>query len=321
MQSVDRPSGHAPTIGVRKDAAFVDRSIFVAEEKKKPGTDPAPSRTSYKLQRLLLTPFFHLILRAGLPVFAVVAAMAWYVSDDARVATLDVKLSEMRALIENRPEFQVNLMRIEDVSASLADDIREITAIDFPVSSFDLDLRALRGQIEQLDAVAGVDLVVRAGGILDVAVVERQPAIVWRGPRLLELLDAQGHRVAAIETRSQRSDLPLIVGESADQNVQEALAIYAAASPFLARLRGLSRVGERRWDMILQDDRRIMLPEADPIAALERVIALDAGNDLLARDFMVIDLRNRARPVVRLRDEVADAMHGLADLNSKDDPL
>ena len=59
-------------------------------------------------------------------------------------------------------------------------------------------------------------------------------------------------------------------------------------------------MGERRWDMILDRNQKIMLPAVGAVAALERLIALDKAEDLLARDVLNVDLRNDKRPVLRL---------------------
>jgi hypothetical protein len=58
------------------------------------------------------------------------------------------------------------------------------------------------------------------------------------------------------------------------------------------RLRGLVRIGERRWDVVLDRDQRILLPADRRRGALERVIALDEAHELLARDIAVVDMRN-----------------------------
>jgi cell division protein FtsQ len=52
--------------------------------------------------------------------------------------------------------------------------------------------------------------------------------------------------------------------------------------------------------VVLDRDQRIMLPEDDPVTALQRVIALDSAQDMMARDLVVVDMRNPARPTVRL---------------------
>ena len=80
----------------------------------------------------------------------------------------------------------------------------------------------------------------------------------------------------------------------------EALALLGEARPVAERVRGLVRVGERRWDLVLDRDQVVKLPEAEPVAALGRVMALDAADDLLERDLTVVDMRDARRPMLRL---------------------
>ena len=215
------------------------------------------------------------------------------------VAAVRDYAADLRRTIEERPEFTVKLMAIDGAAEEVAEDIREILPIDFPVSSFDLELEELRARIEELDAVARVSVRIRTGGILQIDVVERMPAVVWRGPQGIELLDAEGRRVASLDRRAARPDLPLVAGEGADLAVPEALRLVAIAGPFGQRLRGLLRVGERRWDLILDREQRIMLPETGAQLALEHVVGLDQVHDLFARDIRVVDYRNPARPTLR----------------------
>ncbi|MEL6209777.1 MAG: cell division protein FtsQ/DivIB [Pseudomonadota bacterium] len=80
----------------------------------------------------------------------------------------------------------------------------------------------------------------------------------------------------------------------------EALELMQVATLIAPRIRGLLRVGERRWDVILDRDQRIMLPEEGAVSALEQVIAMDQARQLLARDVAVIDMRNPDRPTLRM---------------------
>lgn len=262
--------------------------------------DPAPSRLAYRIERLWLTPAFRLAVRAGVPFVLVLSVAGGYLADEGRRAAIGAKVAELRRNIEERPEFMVGLMAIDGASSPVADAIRSIVPADLPVSSFRLDLEALRATIAQIDAVASAELRIRKGGILRITVTEREPAILWRSPLGLEMLDATGSRVATLLDRAARPDLPVIAGEGADRNVPEALAILAAARPIRERIRGLVRFGDRRWDVVLDRDQRILLPEIDPVSALQTVMALDGAQDVLGRDLAAIDMRNPERPTVRL---------------------
>lgn len=265
-----------------------------------PIRDPAPSRTAYRLQRLWLTPVFRALFRIGLPAFLVMFGAGLYLSDSGRRAELSAVWAGTWDKVEKRPEFLVNLLAVDGASPALAEAVRAKVDLKFPLSSFEIDLEAQRAKIEELDAVARADLRVRAGGVLQVTIAERVPVIIWRTPSELSLLDAEGMRVARIFERSDRADLPIVSGDGANKAVAEALALIAAAEPIAPRLRGLVRQGERRWDVVLDRNQRILLPETGAVAALERVIALDKAEQLLGRDIIAVDLRNEHRPALRL---------------------
>jgi len=269
--------------------------------------DPAPSRASYRMQRLMLTPLFRATLRVGIPAFLIVATAGIYFGSAERREAAVMWVSEQRHAVETRPEFMVGLMSIEGASNEVATDIREIIPVDFPVSQFDLDLTGMRTSILELDAVADVSLRIQAG-TLHMDIEERLPSVVWRGMNGVELLDQNGHRVAGVPARASRPDLPLVAGVGAEVAIPEALSILAEAHPLREHILGLVRVGERRWDLVLTGDKRIMLPEDNPVAALSRVIVLDQTRELLSRDVARIDMRLNQRPTLRMNDAAREEM-------------
>ena len=278
----------------------------------RPMKDPAPSRLAYKLNRLLMRRSVKLFLRYGLPVLILASIGVWWASDDARVEGARDQIAEVRRQIEERPEFMVKMMAVDDASPRVAADVREVLSLDFPISSFDLDLNALRASVEDLDAVAEAAVRVRNGGVLEVSVTERTPVAVWRTEDDgLQLIDAEGHRVVSLDARTTRPDLPLLVGAGAEAEVLEALTLYNASAPIRDRIRGFLRVGKRRWDVVLDRDQRIQLPETDPLQAMEKVIALDTAQDLLARNIAAVDFRNPHRPVIRLEQSAADSLYDI----------
>lgn len=287
-------------------------------EPRRPGpVDPSPSRFAYRMERLWLTPGFRAFMRYGVPVLVVVTLAGGYLASDNRRASLVAGFAGLRDRIENRPEFMVRLMAIDGASPPVADAIRAMIPAELPVSSFKLDLDGFRAAIAAMDAVADVSIKVKAGGVLGVAVTERKPALLWRTESGLEMLDATGHRVATLLERSARPDLPVLAGAGAQDAVPEALAILAAATPILPRVRGLVRIGGRRWDLVLDRDQRILLPEDRAVEAVEQVIALDKAEDMLSRDLAMIDLRNSERPTLRLTADAAAILHGATQTETK----
>jgi cell division protein FtsQ len=271
-----------------------------------PRADPAPSRMSYRLQRLMLTPLYRRLIRFGLPMLVVVAIVGGYLSSEARRTALVEQVAEIRHQIETRPEFMVNLLSVEGASTGVQEDIREIFPYDLPASSFDLVLDDIRVMIEELPAVARAEVRIRQGGVLVAEITERVPVALWKTRDALNVIDIEGQVIGVVKARADRADLPVVAGDGAPEQVAEAIDILRAATPLGMDLRGLVRMGERRWDLVLADGKRILLPEGGAVRALERVIVLNSAQDMLGRDLALVDMRIAARPTIRLNENAME---------------
>ncbi|MEL6450997.1 MAG: cell division protein FtsQ/DivIB [Pseudomonadota bacterium] len=278
--------------------------------------DPAPSRWSWRLQRLMLTPLFRITLRAGVPFVLTFGVATWWLSNPNTQAAIQDSVAEARASIEQRPEFMVNLMAIDGAAPEVAQAIRTAVPLDFPVSTFDLDPAAIRMRILDLPPVKEASVRIRPGNVLQVDIVPRRAVAIWRQPAGLTLVDDTGTHMGPIDRRAVRPDLPVIAGDGAASHVTEALELVQAAAPLGDRLRGLVRLGDRRWDVVLDRAQRIMLPTDAPVQALERVIALNGVDDLLARDIARVDLRLSDRPTVRMNSTATEAWWKIRQLNT-----
>lgn len=297
--------------------------------------DPRVSRMRYRMERLMLTPLFRFTLRIGLPFALCFGGASLWFSTEANREAFNLMISDVQAAVHNRPEFQVKLMAVDGASVPVAQAIRAEIPVDFPISSFELDLPEMQARVAALDAVRSADLRIRQSGVLQVDVVERQPVVLWRAADGLFLLDEEGVTVGPAGSRMEHADLPVIAGDilrpedaallaarsatlsDADRRraealrlsmrevVSEALALYRAAEPLQGRLRGFERMGARRWDAVLDRDQRILLPENGAVRALEHVTALALAPHvkLLSRDLLAVDLRLPHRPTIRLSDD------------------
>lgn len=272
-----------------------------------PRRDPAPSRLRYKLNRLWLRPGIRRLVSFGLPLIAGVATI-WTVAAEYDLrAQAERVIAAAREAIVDRPQFVITEIAVPDVSRDLAEAIRVAAFVRLPASSLELDVGAVRDRIESLDAVERARVRALPSGVLEIRAIERVPVVIWRSDEGLELLDRDGVRVAEIDSRLRRPDLPLIAGDGAEAEVPEALELLDLARPVGARVRGLVRVGERRWDLVLDREQVVRLPEADAPAALAQVMSLESSDQLMKRDISVVDLRDPRRPVMRLTE------HALAE--------
>ena len=273
--------------------------------------DPAPSKWKYRYQRMMLTPGMRGLIRIGVPLALIAIIVTSWSSHPENRAMAVAKWDEMKQSVQQRPEFMISEMDVTGADEVLKPVILATLPLEFPLSSFELDLEAMRQKVEALDTVRSARVRVGAAGVLNVDVTARVPVALWRDGQDLRLLDADGTFAGFADSRAARLDLPLIAGEGAQDHIAEALALFRNAKPVADRLRGLVRMGDRRWDVVLDRDQRILLPTDNPVAALDRVIVLHQARDMLDRDVAVVDMRNGDRPTLRMNKEAAGAFRRL----------
>ena len=285
---------------------------------KRAPRDPAPSKWHYRWQRWMLTPGVKAGLRIGTPLLLIgIIAGVWTAKPENR-ALVTSKVAELTEAVQNRPEFTLTSLDIIGADEQTVADVQTMLPLEFPVSSFDLDLEEMRATVEDLYAVKHASVRVGDGGVLEIDIVPRVPVAVWRDKGTLRLIDGDKVVSGILETRAARRDLPLIAGEGAHAHLEEALLLFRTAHPIKEQVRALVRMGERRWDLVLDRNIRLMLPEENPVAALDRMIVINDAKDMLSRDIAAVDMRNPARPVLRMSSDAANALRrasGRGDTN------
>ena len=262
--------------------------------------DPAPSRLSYRLQRLWLTPFVRRVLTMGPPMALAAGAVTYMALTPSLQRQMRMGYEDLRAAIVNREEFRVDRVAVNGASPELMALVADLTVEDVPSSSLAIDLNRVRDRIEAVPAVSEAAVRVGPGGVLQIDLDEREASFVWRQGDRLSLIDASGLVLSQVSRREDRPRLPLVIGAGAAERLDEARDLLYAAQPIAGRIRGVQRIGDRRWNIVLDKDQMLLLPEHEPVTALQKIMDLHALEDVLNRDVVAVDYRDTARPVLRL---------------------
>ena len=270
-----------------------------------PARDPAPSMWRYRLNRLMRRRWVRRAATRYLPLGAVAAAALWVaLTVDLRELSL-AQYEAVRAAIADRPEFAVRRVLITGGTALVRADVKAALALPSRLSSLDVDPQALRTRAETLGWVETARVSLEAPETLRIQLTERTPAALWRRDQRLVLIDAEGVEIAPVAARADWPELPLVAGPGADLAVAEALALIETGAPLASDLRGLVRVGARRWDMVFPAY-RIQLPQDGAAEALTRLMKLEAATLLTERDVTIIDLRDPQSLTLRLGPAAQD---------------
>ena len=277
-------------------------------QKVRGNIDPAPSRIAYRIMRLMLIPRLRLIFTLGFPSLLIFCAtLGLFININVWENISAIKKDLKLAFVE-RPEFMIKVASIDGSSDELANEIREILPLDFPVSYFDLDIKYLHKVVNEIPAVASAAIKISVGGVLQINVTEKSPAFIWRKDNVMSVIDETGSFIRIANSRVDYPKLPLVVGEAANLVVSEISSLMQANEYFKDHVRAFIRVGERRWDLILENNVRIMLPQREFLAAFDRLMLMNEAGSLLSGRLSNIDMRLVVRPTVRVDSVSVDPL-------------
>jgi len=169
---------------------------------------------------------------------------------------------------------------------------------------FDVSIAEGQRKIAESSWIDSVTVSRRLPGTIVVAIEERKPAALWQYQKKISLIDAKGN-VLSQDNLDAYNDLPLVVGEHAPENVMTLLGLLRAEPEIAEMLAAAVRVGNRRWDLRLQNGILVKLPEENVELALRTLALSHKNNSLLARDLKQIDLRIPEKLVVEPQPQEA----------------
>jgi cell division protein FtsQ len=184
--------------------------------------------------------------------------------------------------------------------------------LDPTVSTLTFDADAALARIEAISTIKSAAIRKTYPGELSITVEEKIPMARWRIGNATYLVDENGGPVARDDGSFR--ELPLVVGEGAADDAIVMIRTLGRYPTLTRDLAALSRIGDRRWDLIFYSGLRVQLPENGVAQALAQLDTYQASDQLLERDVTVIDLRvpgmvslKLGELAIKARDEAAKA--------------
>lgn len=178
-------------------------------------------------------------------------------------------------------------------------DVLQVLSLDGWTSLIGLGADDVRERVVALPWVESATVRKIYPATLEIALVEKQPFAIWQHDGELSLVERSGAPIVPF-TNDRFASLPLVVGEGAAERAGRIVALVADHPGLAERVRGYVRVADRRWDLRLDNDVVLKLPETGEAAALDWLMTVDATDALLSRAIAAVDLRLSDRLVVQL---------------------
>ncbi|MBY0379195.1 MAG: cell division protein FtsQ/DivIB [Burkholderiales bacterium] len=161
----------------------------------------------------------------------------------------------------------------------------------------------IRDKLLKLDEISDVSVNINYSGIIKVTIYERQPFAIWWNKNSPWLIDEEGNKILKIKDVDSYKNLVIIFGQNFNDKLKTFLDLLKPFSLY-GKIKSLHYIGNRRWDVYIEDNIVIKLPEnniANSIKKSEKVL-----NCLKYKDKIdIIDLRLYPEKLfLRLKDKV-----------------
>lgn len=149
------------------------------------------------------------------------------------------------------------------------------------------DLHSLREKLKNNPWIENANLTRILPSKLIISVKERVPSAIWWHKEKFYLVDHNGFIIEKVSENSLKTGYLLIVGEDAnkDYHIIQNMLFH---NKLLNQVLSIVKVGNRRWDLYLQGDLQVKLPEFEVEKSLE-ILANIVKYKI--NDLSVIDLR------------------------------
>lgn len=162
-----------------------------------------------------------------------------------------------------------------------------------------LDPDAARATLEAMPWIEKASVAKTYPDRVAIALQEKKPFALWQKGRELFIVDREGREIVPYAP-GRYANLPFVVGTGAARHAAGFLDELDVLPELRARVTAYLRVGDRRWDLRLENGVTIRLPEEGAIEAAAEVARMDRDLGLLSRDILVVDMRIEDRMVIRL---------------------
>jgi cell division protein FtsQ len=215
-------------------------------------------------------------------------------------------LSDTRNALANSAGFRITEVAINGRKHLSQDEVLAIGGVTGRSSLLFLDAATVRDRLKANPWIADATILKLYPGRLQIDIVERTAFALWQQDGKLSVISEDG---AVLEPYMSRRfvTLPLVVGKGADTRARDFLALLDRYPQVRAVTKAAVLVGERRWNLRLNDGLDVRLPENDVGNALAMLSKLDKEDRLFSRDIVANDMRLPDRLTVQLSEDAAKA--------------
>ncbi len=166
-----------------------------------------------------------------------------------------------------------------------------------------IPLEHIREVLLKNDWVKDATIERRFPNTIYINIAEREPIAIWQQNKKLYLVDDEGN-VITPDDITKFTGLLHVIGSDAPLHASNLIEFVSADEELKKHIVSAVRYGERRWNLILDQDIIIKMPENGFAIAYEYLSKLNQSNKLFDQNYKIIDLRDESKYFFEKKPEI-----------------
>jgi len=243
-----------------------------------------------------------ILLSSGAAALAALALTGFVLQRTGVTARVGAAIEQRVFAMTARCGLAVGNVQVEGRGRASREAVLSAVAVARGMPILAVDPADTKQRLEAVPWIRSASVERRFPDTLHIRLVERQPLAFWQQHGKLVLIDRDGV-VIPTERLDQFGNLIVLVGPDAPAHGAELIDMLQTEPALAAHVAAAVRVGGRRWNLRLDNNVDIALPEDDPAAGWRRLAQLERSDGILEREIQEVDLRLPDRLVVRTAAE------------------
>ena len=256
-----------------------------------------------KAKRLFNIWFFSKMKRAkillGVLLIGIISAVPVFYEYKYLESQLRSKLIEASSNISKTVGLTVREVIVEGRSKTRKSVLLQALQVSEGDNILAINITEMKDRINKLPWVKSARIERHFPNKISLTLFERTPMARWQTNRMLKLIDVHGDVIPIVDL-TRFSNLPIIIGKNAPKIAGQILNTLSNEPHLFRRVKSLTLVSDRRWDVQLDNQINVHLPEKNPGKAWAHLATVEQGHNIFGDQVQGIDMRLENQLIIKI---------------------
>jgi len=235
----------------------------------------------------------------GMVLFGIISAFYVFNENKYLESQLRGKLIEVSGNISKAAGLIVQEVVVEGRSKTRKNALLQALQVSEGDNILTINIKEMKDRINKLPWVKFARIERHFPNKISLTLVERTPMARWQTNRMLKLIDDHGDVIPVVDLTSF-SNLPIIIGKNAPKIAGQILRTLSNEPHLFRRVKSLTLVSDRRWDVELDNQINVHLPEKNPGKAWTHLATVEQGHNIFGDQVQGIDMRLENQLIIKI---------------------